>query len=464
MKYSKESHTIKDMLVKPDTSIKEAMKVIDSLYHGIKLCIVVDENDELKGILTDGDIRRHLTTGTSIDEPVSSILRSDCVSVNEETSEEEIWHSIRKNGVIGVPLVDKDGKVIDFVALSNDGTLQYIEKSKTLTKPVSDRILIVGGAGYIGSILTRILLENNYKVTILDNFLYGRESLEEIKDNKNLKIIEGDSRNISDVVTALEDVSAVVHLGELVGDPACSINPLKTQEINYLATAALARAAKHLQINRFIYMSSCSVYGASKGDELLDENSPLNPVSIYAKMKIASERALTEITDSNFRPTFLRLGTVFGYSNRPRFDLVINIFTERGIKDGKFTVFGGKQWRPNVHVRDVAKTIFECLKAPIEVVGGEAFNVGDTENNYTIEDIGKIVKDVVKDAEVIIDETEVDARNYKVSCDKLKKALNIKFMSVEEGVEELKKEIENGLDTTKPEYHNYKMLTTYGLK
>ena len=446
------------ILVNRSATIKEAMRVIDR--GSIKTAIVVDKSNKLCGMVTDGDIRRGILRGIDINEGVSKVMNKNPIYAYTNTPKEEVLNILKNRKIPNLPLLDENKVVKDFVLLSEGTNLSPFNMNSKLRKHLK-RILVIGGAGYIGSVLVRKLLDKDYEVNVLDNFTYGKDSLEEIKSNPQLKIIEGDTRHISYVSEALQGVDAVVHLAEIVGDPACELDTRKTQEINYLATRTIAFMCKHFQINRMVYASSCSVYGASKGNELLNEESELNPVSLYAKMKIASENALTEMMDENFRPTILRLSTVFGFSHRPRFDLVVNLLTAKALKQNKITIFGGDQWRPNVHVADVADTIIAVLEAQIDVVGGKTFNVGTEENNYTINKIGELIKEAVPSANLVIEDKEVDKRDYKVDFSRIRKALGRKMKrSVSDGIKEIKDAFGKNpdLDYTKSNYSNIKFL------
>jgi nucleoside-diphosphate-sugar epimerase len=448
---------IDSILVNKNSNIKDTMRVIDR--SGIKIAIVVDESNSLCGTVTDGDIRRGILNGIDIKEVVTKVMNHNPIYLPAKTSPEIILGTIKQKKIIGLPLVDKDKIVKDFILLAGDSDIIHFGSYSKIKKHIQ-KVLVIGGAGYIGSVLTRKLLSKGYKVTVLDKFLYGKESLKDVESNPNLKIIGGDTRHIEDIMCSITDIDAVIHLAELVGDPACSLNPATTLEINYLATKAIASICKHFQINRLIYASSCSVYGASNKNQLLTEESMLNPVSLYAKMKIASENALLEMKDDNFLPTILRLATVFGFSHRPRFDLVVNLLTAKAIKENKITIFGGKQWRPNVHVEDVADTIIAVLESPIEKVGGQVFNVGSEKNNHTIAEIGKQVKQIVPEAE-IIEERGTDERDYKVNFSKLRNVVNIEMQrNVLHGIQEIKKSFEEnpGLNYKDKRYSNVQFL------
>jgi len=452
------------ILVNQNATIKEAMRVIDR--GSMKTAIVIDNSNKLCGMVTDGDIRRGILRGISIDEKISEVMNKNPIYAYTNTPKQEILNILKNKKILNLPLIDENNVVKDFVILSEGVDLSYFSRAPKIRSHLK-KILVIGGAGYIGSVLVRKLLGKGYEVNVLDNFTYGKQSLEGIKSNPQLKIIEGDTRYINYVSEALQDVDAVVHLAEIVGDPACELDTRKTQEINYLATRTIALICKHFQINRLVYASSCSVYGASKGNELLNEESELNPVSLYAKMKIASEKALTEMRDENFLPTILRLSTVFGFSHRPRFDLVVNLLTAKALKENKITIFGGDQWRPNVHVADVANTIIKVLESPIDVVGGKTFNVGTEENNCTINKIGELIKEEVPSANVVIEDKEVDKRDYKVDFSRIRKTLGIRMrMSISDGIKEIKEAFEKNpdLDYTKNRYSNIKFLENNHLK
>jgi nucleoside-diphosphate-sugar epimerase len=320
------------------------------------------------------------------------------------------------------------------------------------------RVLVIGGAGYIGSVLCGRLLAEGYQVRVLDVLFYGDESLRDLRGNDRFELRIGDSRDITALVGAMRDVEAVVQLGEIVGDPACGLDERTTRDINLGATLNAAKVAKGMGVQRFVYASSCSVYGAS--DELLTERSPLNPLSVYARAKIGSERGLLDLRDADFHPVILRLATVFGMSPRPRFDLVVNLFTARAVVEGKITVIGGSQWRPFIHVSDVARAISKCLRRPLTSVDGQTFNVGSNRENHTIQEIGEVIRRSVPQASLEIEDTP-DPRNYRVSFDKIRAVLGFEpQISVARGVAELRDALRAGVvgDYRSPEYSNVRAL------
>jgi nucleoside-diphosphate-sugar epimerase len=269
-------------------------------------------------------------------------------------------------------------------------------------------------------------------------------------------------RSIEAVTDAITGVDAVIHLGALVGDPASGINPQKTLEMNYHSTYMIASICKYHQINRFIFASTCSVYGRSHDSEtLLDEEDELNPVSLYAKTKIESEQALLDMADGNFSPSIFRMATIYGLSQRMRFDLVVNILNAKAHFEDVVPIFGGKQYRPNIHVRDAAKAYAAALEAPIKDVGGEVFNVGSNEQNYKIEEIGKKISEVYPDSDIDWHREKEDERSYQVDFTKIYETLEYE---VEETIESASREIKEALeagrfeDYTDEKYSNYKTL------
>jgi nucleoside-diphosphate-sugar epimerase len=321
-------------------------------------------------------------------------------------------------------------------------------------------VLVIGGAGFIGSTLCRQLIAQGYSVRVLDALLYGKESLAELEGHPRFELMHGDSREVSSVFAAMLGADAVVHLGELVGDPACALNEQLTLEINLAATRMLAEAAKGYGIKRLIYASSCSVYGAS--DQVLDENSRVRPASLYAKAKVASERALAELAGDHFGAVTLRLGTVFGLSHRPRFDLVANLFTAQAVSGSEITVFGAHQWRPFVHVKDVARAIVRCLQAPAACVNGRTFNVGTDSQNHTLGDLARIVVSEIPEAKQIRRDPVQDPRNYRVSFAKIRRELGFECtVGLEEGTRELAEALRTGIvsDYTSAQYSNHKTLS-----
>jgi nucleoside-diphosphate-sugar epimerase/sorbitol-specific phosphotransferase system component IIC len=325
-------------------------------------------------------------------------------------------------------------------------------------------ILVIGGAGYIGSALLPLLLDKGYNVRLLDLLLYGTEPIEPYLEHPRLEIMQADFRQVDKVVEAMHDVDAVIHLGGIVGDPACALDEELTTDINLMATRMIAEVAKGSGVGHFVFASTCSVYGAS--DHSLDERSELNPVSLYARSKIASEKVLLKMANEHFAPVILRLGTIYGLSGRPRFDLVINLLTAKAVVEDEITIFGGDQWRPFVHVNDAARAIQLVLESPPNMVRGQIFNVGSNEQNYTIRQIGEIIHQLVPTAVIINNNDIIDPRNYWVNFNKISRTLGfIPDWTVEAGVDQVIQAIRSGkiFDYRDARYSNVKFLTEEGI-
>jgi nucleoside-diphosphate-sugar epimerase len=306
------------------------------------------------------------------------------------------------------------------------------------------KVLVTGGAGYIGNYVVEELLENGHEVRVLDSMLFGDDSLAPFAGHDRLEIREGDIRHIEDLSYALEDMEAVAHMAGIVGDPACDVNEQATQSVNVEATKALVETCKLHDIERLVFASTCSVYGASELMEL-NEGSFLNPLSLYAESKIESEEIILHATNEKFAdpnditPTILRLGTIFGWSRRMRFDLVVNLLTAKAVLEGDIPVYGGEQYRPLVHAQDAARAFVSVLEAPVEKVDHQIFNVGDNDLNYRIEEVGRIVEETVPDSGVRFVEHKEDERTYRVSFDKINHILGWEAeRDIADGVREIR--------------------------
>ncbi len=325
-------------------------------------------------------------------------------------------------------------------------------------------VLVIGGAGYIGSALVPKLLERGYQVILLDLLLYGTEPIQEYLSHPRLQVVQADFRQIDKVVETMREVDAVIHLGAIVGDPACALDEELTIDINVMATRMIAEVAKGSGVGRFIFASTCSVYGAS--EEKLDERSTLNPVSLYARSKIASEKVLLKMADEHFAPIILRFGTIYGLSGRTRFDLVVNLLTAKAVADKQITLFGGEQWRPFLHVDDAALSLLQVLEAHLPLVRNQIINVGSNEQNYTIRQIGEIVHRFVPNAEIVEVASENDKRNYWVDFSKIQKTLGfIPQWTVEKGILQVIGAMQSGKvgDYKDARYSNVKFLTEEGI-
>jgi|HubBroStandDraft_3_1064219.scaffolds.fasta_scaffold51042_2 nucleoside-diphosphate-sugar epimerase len=323
-------------------------------------------------------------------------------------------------------------------------------------------VLVVGGAGYIGSIVVRKLLKRGFRVRVLDSLVYGASAIEEVLDHPRLDFMRGDCRNIQDVVSAMRGAGAVIHLAAIVGDPACDQDHKTAQEINYAATRMMIEIAKGEQVQRFIFASSCSVYGAS--EQVMDENSQVHPISLYADTKVDSEQVLLTAANDRFHPTILRFATIFGLSPRPRFDLVVNLLAAKALKDKVVTIYNGEQWRPFLHVADAAAAIVRVLEAPVALVGSQVYNVGDSRLNFTLTDVAaKLVKFFPGTRVEHVENS--DRRSYRVSFEKIKGHMGFNCSkSLEDGIYEIKAAFENGeiSDYGAALYSNVKYLKQHG--
>jgi nucleoside-diphosphate-sugar epimerase len=334
-------------------------------------------------------------------------------------------------------------------------------KHEDLKALVFDRhgpVLVIGGAGYIGSHTVDLLLKQGKKVRVLDRLMYGSEPLQDFLGNPNFELVEGDCTEITKLTFAMRDASAVIHLAGLVGDPACALDHELTRHTNIIATRMAKDVAQSLGVHRFIFASSCSVYGVS--DKEVNELDELNPVSLYAQTKIDSERELLFSAGDDFFVTVLRFATVFGHSRRPRFDLVGNLFTAQAMINGLITVVGPDQWRPFVHVRDLGRAIVAVLNAPASVVQSQTFNVGDKRLNLTILQLAEAVKAVTskyRDVQISIASDEGDRRNYAVSFEKIRTMLGFECSTLmEAGIQEMVNYFQAGKydDYRSPKYSN----------
>lgn len=304
-------------------------------------------------------------------------------------------------------------------------------------------VLITGGAGYIGSVLTETLLNAGHRVRIVDRMFFGRGIIAELEKRENLTVLKDDIRYIGE--SAFEGVDVVLELAGISNDPASDLEPRITEEINHAGPVRIAGLAKKMGVPRYIFSSSCSIYGQGKSDSL-DEESPKAPVSLYAKSKIEAEEQLFELNDDRFAVTSLRNATVYGLSYRMRFDLVINIMTLYAYKNRRlFVLGGGRQWRPLVHVKDVAQAFIVAMEAPRDLVAGQVFNVGSNEQNYQIYQIAQMVRDVVPHTDVEVVPDDPDKRSYKVKFDKIFSVLGFKVEKTPyEGIVEIKQALERG--------------------
>ncbi len=327
-----------------------------------------------------------------------------------------------------------------------------------------NKILITGGAGYLGSIISRKLIERGYAVCCFDRLYFGKEPIRSLLSNGKFELVKGNIIDIDCNHDLLKDIDAIVHLAGIANDPTGELQPEMTQLVNYNATVKLAELAKKEGVKRFVFASSCSVYGQSILEEL-DEESALNPVSKYAESKVKAETELLEMSDDKFAPVSLRQATLFGVSPRMRFDLAINLMVMHALTKKKVFVWGGgKQWRPFLHVRDSADAFVKCLEVSLEKISGQIFNVSNAGGNYQIIKLAKIVKDCLPGTSLEIIPENPDKRSYRVISEKIRGTLGWEAnISAEEGIEELSKFLSGNKDRdfNKITYFNIETIKRY---
>lgn len=297
------------------------------------------------------------------------------------------------------------------------------------------RVLVTGHRGYIGSHLTRLLLDRGFEVTGLDCDLYRASSYG--ADPTAVPTIVKDVRDVT--ARDLEGQDVIVHLAGLSNDPLGDLDPELTREINHLATDRLARAAKSAGVRRFVFSSSCSSYGIG-GDDLLTEDSPLRPVTPYAVSKIEGEAAIDALAGDDFCTVALRSGTAYGLSPRIRFDLVVNNLTAWAKATGQVRLKSdGSSWRPLVHAEDMARAFVDASVAPRDLVHRQAFNVGRTEDSIQIRTVAGMVRDAIPGTEITFaDEASPDIRTYRVDCSKIRRIGFAPRWTVPEGIASLR--------------------------
>jgi nucleoside-diphosphate-sugar epimerase len=323
------------------------------------------------------------------------------------------------------------------------------------------RVLVTGGAGYIGNNVVEELLKRGHSPIVLDANYWGMESLKPF-ENK-IEIIKGDCRNSRDVIYGLQEVEAIIHLAGIVGEAACLKNPLAHFSINVESTRTLINCCTDPSLNLirdFIFASSCSVYGNVQGIySQVTEDTPPHPLSEYAYAKLRSENIILQRGKEipHFHPTILRLSTVFGWSRRPRLDLVTNLFAYKAWKEKKITIYGdGKQYRSLIHVKDVARAFVDVLESPRFMRDSEIFHIGEEKNNKTIREIAEIVKSILPETEIEYIPKVTDRRDYSINCRKIKNIIgwNAEW-TVEEGIRDLIEKFQTEkLDWESDKYRN----------
>jgi nucleoside-diphosphate-sugar epimerase len=311
-------------------------------------------------------------------------------------------------------------------------------------------VLVTGGAGYIGSVLVRLLLNKGYHVRAFDSLKFGGDALFDVAQHPNFEFMKGDIRNDEDIDKALKGMDCMAHLAAIVGDPACSKFPEEAQQVNWHGSVNLFEKAEKAGIERFVFASTCSNYGKmADPNSYVDENSELRPVSLYAELKVKFENyILNERKNARICATALRFSTVYGFSPRIRFDLTVNEFTRNVCMTGEQEIWGPQFSRPYCHVDDLARAVILALEAPAEKVKAKVFNVGDTKENYSKRMLMEEIQKQIPDAKAIYVEKSEDPRDYRVNCDKIKNELGFTITKkVPDGVREIIKLMRSGIIT-----------------
>lgn len=324
------------------------------------------------------------------------------------------------------------------------------------------KILITGGAGYVGAVLVPYLLEKKHQITVIDLMIYGEDVL---KKNPNLKIVKGDIRNKELLKKILPGHDVVIHLACISNDPSFELNPKLGKSINLEAFTPLVELSKKNLIKKFIYASSSSVYGIKKEKDVHEDMS-LEPLTDYSKYKVECENILNSYISENFTPITIRPATVCGYSPRQRLDVVVNILTNLAFYKREISIFGGQQLRPNIHIKDMVKAYEILINSPKSKVAGEKFNAGY--ENQTVADIANTVKNVIGDDVKLVTKPTNDNRSYHISSQKIKNVLGFDTQhTIKDAVLDLKNAFKEGKlpnSLSDEKYFNIKRMNSIQLK
>ncbi|MBI4763530.1 MAG: SDR family oxidoreductase [Deltaproteobacteria bacterium] len=326
------------------------------------------------------------------------------------------------------------------------------------------KVLVTGGAGYVGAVLVPKLLKEGYQVKVVDLYIFGEKVLDQVKDHPGLEQIRGDIRNRSLFEKIIPGSDAVIHLACISNDPSFELDPVLGKSINYDAFLNLVDISRQSGVQYFIYASSSSVYGVKEEDQVT-EDLPLEPLTDYSKYKALCEEYLNA-RKGPMTSLIIRPATVCGYSPRLRLDLTVNILTHHALINKQITVFGGDQQRPNIHIEDMTDLYLEALKWPAEEINGKIYNAGY--QNHTVMDLARSVRRVVGDEVAIKTSPTNDIRSYRVSSEKIKQERGfIPQYTIENAVQDLMTAFQAGKvpdSMTDPHYVNIKMLQKIGLK
>jgi len=328
-----------------------------------------------------------------------------------------------------------------------------------------EKVLVTGGAGYVGAVLVPLLLAKDYKVKVLDLYLYGEDVLDAVKGHPNLEHVKGDIRDHGLVERTIRGCDAVIHLACISNDPSFELDLDLGKSINYDAFIDLVKVSKACAVRRFVYASTSSVYGI-KEVQNVTEDLPLEPLTDYSKYKALCEEVLLKERAPGFTTLIVRPATVCGYSPRLRLDLAVNILTNHAVTNRQIKVFGGEQMRPNIHIEDMARFYLKSLEWPDAAIDGKIYNVGY--HNHRVREIAQIVKGVVgKDVNIVTTPTD-DNRSYHVSSERIKRELGFgPRRSIEDAVQDLVAAFKAGRiqnSMTDDRYYNIKRMQRLSLK
>ena len=333
-----------------------------------------------------------------------------------------------------------------------------------MTSSQMRNVVVTGGAGYVGSVLVPKLLAKGHRVKVIDLYMYGRDVLDEVKGHPNLTQVAGDIRDRALLERELAESDSVIHLACISNDPSFELDPALGRSINYDAFIGLVEAAKQQGVERFVYASSSSVYGL-KDERNVTEDLPLAPLTDYSKYKSLCEEVILAARRPGFVTLILRPATVCGYSPRQRLDLTVNILTNHAVNNGKITVFGGQQMRPNIHIADMTDVYAKALEWPDDEIDGKVFNVGY--ENHRIMELAETVRSVVGEEVEIVTTPTDDHRSYHISAEKIERVFGfVPTRTVEDAVRDLVVAFDEGKITnamTDDRYYNIKTMRRMGL-
>ncbi|HLG42872.1 MAG TPA: SDR family oxidoreductase [Planctomycetota bacterium] len=318
-------------------------------------------------------------------------------------------------------------------------------------------ILVTGGAGYVGSVLVRRLLSKGCRVRVVDRMLFGARGLEELDYDANLEILVRDLRDPRAHGEALDGIETVVHLAAIAGEAACALEADVAVETNWIATVALARRARASGARRLVLASTCDVYGEDR-DETLTEDSPVKPSTLYAELGSHAEQGVLELADgSGFEAVVLRLGAVYGLSPRMRFDLAINHFAQKAVREGEVSLSGGTRWRPFLHVEDAARGIVMGIDGQLPIRPARIFNLGDNLETYPLRNLKEELEAEVPGVRVTLLPEQEDHPAHRVCFDRIEREWGFRATRrIRDGIEEIVRAIRSGViaDPEDRRFHN----------